>query len=90
MAACFLRISRKVVEVNGCLGFCKKILFDFIQDENEHIMTSMVNDLSDFIQMFEKEGELESWEDATILEEDEEAKGQEPKSSKGIYLAVIL
>ena len=50
----------------------------------------MVNDLSDFIQMFEKEGELESWEDATILEEDEEAKGQEPKSSKGIYLAVIL
>lgn len=84
MAASFLRICTKVVEVNKSLSFCKKILFDFLQDENEQIMTSMVDDLGAFIQMFRGESEPESWEDASIADEDEETKGQEPKTSKGI------
>lgn len=83
IAASFLEICKTLRKVNGCLGFSKKILFEFMHDENEQIMTSIVDDLSEYIKMFQDERGISPWEDTSVLD-DEEEKIPEPKTTKGI------
>lgn len=89
IAASFKDIWVKVIEVNKSLGFWKKIIFEFMQDNNELIIKAMVQHLEIFIQMFEHETAVEEWEDVEILNEDENELKNEDQTPKGNFILIF-
>lgn len=83
MVAWFKDIWDKVIQEHQKLGFCKKLLFEFMQDTNDEIMAMIVDKIDIYISMFEHETSIEAWEDIDMgCEEIEETKSMD-KTPKG-------
>lgn len=55
VAGCFHEIWLKVTEDNRELGSFKKLLFEFLEDENEHVMISIVKNLPKYMEIYHNE-----------------------------------
>jgi hypothetical protein len=81
---CFIEIWNKVTQNGKPLGFCKKLLFEFMHDSNDQILCLIVSNIHKYIDMFKNETSIEDWEDIDVFPEetkDEEVNGRTPKSN---------
>ena len=94
LAGCFHEIWLKVTNGHKPLGFWKRILFDFMKDENERIMTLMSKNMETYIKMYESETTADSWEDIEVFPEESKEEGNDYKNQertpKGITFLTIL
>ena len=77
-------ICNKVIQNGKPLGFYKKLLFEFMHDNNDHILIIIGSNIRTYIEMFKSETSIEEWEDIDIFPEDnkeDEVNGKTPNSN---------
>jgi hypothetical protein len=90
LAGCFFEIWHTVTQNGKPLGFCKKLLFEFMHDSNDQILVSIVSNIHKYIDMFKNETSIEDWEDIEVFLEDnkdEEVNGKTPNSNSTKLMA---
>lgn len=76
VAGCFHEIWLKVTEDNRELGSFKKLLFELLEDENEHIMSVIVKNLSKYMEVYHNESPASNDYDDADSNMSEETKQQ--------------
>lgn len=82
VAAGFHILCEKVVDCQKELGEYKSMIYELLDDDNEHIMTSMVKNLKQYVEMFRTEsGDDKDEIGSTTSEEIKEISIFDPKSA---------
>ena len=83
LASCFHLILKKVSEVNKDLGVYKNILFEFMESNDEIVMSAMVNNIQFIIEIFQNETDLSNRDevDSTFSEEVKDMNADESKGN---------
>jgi hypothetical protein len=77
-------IWNKVTHNGRPLGFYKKLLYEFMHDNNDHILIIISNNIRTYIDMFKNETMIEDWEDIEVFNEenkDDQNNEKTPKSN---------
>lgn len=83
LVGCFIEICKKVTQNGKPLGFCKKLLFEFMHESNDIILSLIVSNIRKYIDMFKNETLIEEWEDIDVLSDDnkeDECNDKTPQS----------